>query len=514
MSQAGQNSAGGGGGGTLSQLTPDSGGAVLSIAGNINISGIGGLTTRNAGAATLSIDDKRWTTQFVVDPSSTPGSDAEFTTITAAVAAASAAGGGTVFARTGTYTESFSLPPGVALVSYASIPTAFGPSVGAIVDGTITISGAGEMIIDGISLSNSSGASALDFPGTNGILCKISNCFITGGSTAAITSENRSANAFFTNSFIVGTTDFINSTGSSVAFQSCSFLNLGGSPALIFNGSDARAEFQYCHTDGPFILTNGSQISCANVDANSASVADSQMMAFGTSFNSSSGPAIITTGSASAKLLQSTFSSSGSEAINIGVGTNITLDQGSITSNGGTFAVAGTGSLSYGLLEFYDGISTLDPGLFISTLPVKPLASTSFPGLASFNPSEFTVDSAGEVSLVGGSTLWTDESATFSANVQNGYFITGGSPTCELPPNLSFPAAVIQGQTVHFAVNFPGSTVVLQAATGQTINLGTLSSSTGGTMTSTLFGDSVTLVFRTADQAWVATSFIGTWTAT
>jgi hypothetical protein len=95
MSQAGLiNIAGGGGGGTPVQtLTPNSGGAVSPVSNNINVFGLaansGGnafpIFSYNGGAGQFNIADNTFLTPYVVDPSTTPGSEGTFTSIQAAV---------------------------------------------------------------------------------------------------------------------------------------------------------------------------------------------------------------------------------------------------------------------------------------------------------------------------------------------------------------------------------------------------------------------------------------------
>ena len=52
----------------------------------------------------------------------------------------------------------------------------------------------------------------------------------------------------------------------------------------------------------------------------------------------------------------------------------------------------------------------------------------------------------------------------------------------------------------------------VQANTGQTIRLSSGVSSTAGTATNTLQGDSISLVYRAAGTVWIAQDFDGSWT--
>jgi len=97
---------------------------------------------------------------------------------------------------------------------------------------------------------------------------------------------------------------------------------------------------------------------------------------------------------------------------------------------------------------------------------------------------------------------WTDKAISFAASVNNGYFCTAAL-TATLP-------AASQGQVVIIET-LTGSNVVIQAAGGQTIKMGSSASSVAGTATSAASGNSAYLVFRNADSTWYSISTEGTW---
>lgn len=101
---------------------------------------------------------------------------------------------------------------------------------------------------------------------------------------------------------------------------------------------------------------------------------------------------------------------------------------------------------------------------------------------------------------------WTDESMSFAAVAGNGYFITG-TATATLPGSPS------QGNEISFAVD-AANVLTIQANTGQLIRIGAAVSASAGTAASNARGDSITLVYRSSDTAWIATSVIGTFTVT
>ena len=106
-----------------------------------------------------------------------------------------------------------------------------------------------------------------------------------------------------------------------------------------------------------------------------------------------------------------------------------------------------------------------------------------------------------------GLSAWTDEATNFSAVAGNGYFITANA-------TATMPASPSQGQTIAFAVDAAVTTLTITANTGQVIRIGAAVSASAGTATNNARGDSVTLVFRSADNAWIGISVIGTWTVT
>jgi hypothetical protein len=468
---------GGSGSGNLNQLTPDIGGPVLPVSGNININGIGGLQTINAGNPTMQVNDLRWLTQFTVDPNASAGSDAEFTTITAAVAAASAAGGGTVFVRTGTYNESFTLPPKVILTAFPSAPSVFGSAIGAIINGTVTYAGPGESRINGISLTNSGASPALLLNGAGSGLLAINDCFFEGGTVAIIESSNANMTSIFFNCILIAeTSDLINNTGGSFMFTDCLLPNIGGTVNIFINGMSAGAQFIGCSIGGPITLSNGAGVQLENSNAQLVTLNDTTgLKALYSSFNNNNGSVLILNDLSQANLNQCIVNAQ-TPAITVAVGANITIDQASISSSGAGFAITGTGGLFYGLLEFNNGANTLDPGLSISLFSVRPFstagASSAFAdrGLASFNSSDFTVDTNGFVSLAGGiSTIYDGDTGT--AAPSGGVLdIIAGNASLNCGSSVQFQAS---GSQVELFVTDGASNTIIGSDSGTLVSPGT-----------------------------------------
>lgn len=124
-------------------------------------------------------------------------------------------------------------------------------------------------------------------------------------------------------------------------------------------------------------------------------------------------------------------------------------------------------------------------------------------GVCHFNSAQFTVDGNGFVSSLGGGFPWIDQGSSITLAKNTGYYVTAAT-------TQTLPAAPAQGDTVKIVADTTGA-VVVTANTGQLIRSGTTVSSTAGSMTSTLQGDSLELVFRAATSTWISIATQGVW---
>ena len=149
-----------GGSSLVSTLSGNDNVDVSPVAGNINLLGIGGNYLFNSAAGQISANNLRWLTPYIVDQSTTPGSNAEYQTIQDAINAAGAAGGGDVYVRSNTnpYTENLTLIGGVNIIAVGP-DGRLAPYGGAdaIIVGNHTFTGSGAIAIKGIYLNNTSG---------------------------------------------------------------------------------------------------------------------------------------------------------------------------------------------------------------------------------------------------------------------------------------------------------------------------------------------------------------------
>lgn len=102
------------------------------------------------------------------------------------------------------------------------------------------------------------------------------------------------------------------------------------------------------------------------------------------------------------------------------------------------------------------------------------------------------------------SVVFTDTTAATLA-VDNGYNATAAG-------TYPMPATALQGEMIIVYCDTTGA-VVLDCPALNFIRVGELITSSGGTMTSTKQGDSLTLRYRLSSLTWEATSVVGTWLA-
>lgn len=269
------NTGGGGGGGTVNSLTPDTGMPVPAVAGTIPTLGyeagtVPTMQTYNDGAGNFRIADQSWQTQYVVDPSSTPGLKGTFQTIQAAITQAEADGAafgtnGVIYIRsppgvTATYTEDLTITGGIILVGQCG----FGPNglltyspliVGNHTFGNLAALQANNVAFQGTGLGNltiftSTGAQTLF--SLELIDCQLIN---NQGPTAAFVNSDAGLNQIFMKGCTCDTGGEFNAfimPGLSTAI--CRDVHFAGAG---WSTSVGEIQFYNCFMIGPIVLTGG-----------------------------------------------------------------------------------------------------------------------------------------------------------------------------------------------------------------------------------------------------------------
>lgn len=202
-----------GGSTVVTKLTPDfdfDGTAATQIApqaGNINVltynpsptntftnSVVASLNSDGTSAGNLKIENRSWTTQYIVDSSTTVGSRGTYSTIASAYAAAKSAGSGTIFIRAGTYTENLAMDTAnVNLCAYNCDGQSQTARV--IIKGKITVTYSGSASISGCFLQTN-GDNYISLTGGSASKLYLYNCSLNANDATGL-SQNRSSSYIF-----------------------------------------------------------------------------------------------------------------------------------------------------------------------------------------------------------------------------------------------------------------------------------------------------------------------------
>jgi hypothetical protein len=112
------------------------------------------------------------------------------------------------------------------------------------------------------------------------------------------------------------------------------------------------------------------------------------------------------------------------------------------------------------------------------------------------------------VNIVNDSFKWSEQNGNFNAAIQNGYYCNGA-----LTVTLPATAGLLIGSTIIIYVD-TSSTVMIQANTGQLIQVGSNISASAGTAASNTRGALLELNFKPSDLTWHTIASLGVWTVT
>jgi hypothetical protein len=333
-------------------------------------------------------------TQYMVAPTLAEGT---YNSIQAAVTAANAAGGGNVFIKAGTYTEDVTVPSNITIFGYSG-QTATAGSSQTIISGSLRFTDVTNVNINNITVVANGATVPLQIAGASTTVVTFTNVTIQAAASECVSCSNSNTSSVISfqesNLLQDGAFSHVSQSGSFLEFNTC------------FMGSSANV----VTTAVPSVITSTGILYLTQVSAIGGfqTTGTGRMQAYYTQIE----------GNGFGVDLQSTFSSifgscgiqsgTGVAAVNLAAGSVIFMSQCSLFSNAGTHAITGSGTLNYDFLSFTNGSNgTLDPALTIVIDTIRPFASTTVRGVASFNPADFTVDSNGQVSTIGGAAITT-----------------------------------------------------------------------------------------------------------
>jgi hypothetical protein len=110
------------------------------------------------------------------------------------------------------------------------------------------------------------------------------------------------------------------------------------------------------------------------------------------------------------------------------------------------------------------------------------------------------------INVVNDGFPWSEESVSFNAAIQNGYFCNAGL-------TVTLPAGVATGNTIIIYVDTM-SAVTITATGGNLLQIGNVTSGPNGSTTSTTIGNQLELVFKLSDVTWHSINSMGSWSTT
>lgn len=319
-------------------ITGDTGGALSQTASNWNIIGkqagtVAVMDTIGA-TSTLSIEDRTWPTQFVVDASSTAGLRGTYTTIQSAIT--DAVSGQSIFVRPGTYTENITAKDGVTLWA----GDGFQDRVTIV--GKVSLSSGVFNIADIKLLTNADSACAV-----SGGTLVLRRCSIEASNATALVTTSTGAIA-------------CNDCDGNISAAATKFFDFAGS------GSNS---FFYCRWSNSGASTTASTLSAGALTANHCGIdfpittsgANALLQSRFTSFGNTQNTTELTHNStaANSKIVQCNIFSGTASAISIGAGATLEVNGNTIQSTN-TNAITGSGTLIYSGNSFTDTSSTVN----------------------------------------------------------------------------------------------------------------------------------------------------------
>jgi len=436
--------------------------SVLNVNGYTN--GVQQLMETYGSGNTLKIENRTWWTPLVVDPSSTAGSQGTYTTIGAALSAATS--GQNIYIRPGTYTENPTLVAGVNLIAHSPDPN----NATVIIQGTCSASFTGSCCLEGITLETNSNY-ALSLTGSNNTKVTCKNCNILATNNVAINqaSTNGSSSLWLFDCY----GDIQSSSYSLFQMSGAGYFSIYW--CYLANSSNSNNP-NICQGTGQLDMHYSRCMS--QIETTGSSAFDLLIRHCQFPFNRNLTAIVHGQTATGFNYVQwSTFATGNQTCITVASGTEISLHFNNFETTA-TNALSGAGTV-------YLCNNTYNYG------------SSALSGLT--NPLyEFSE---------GTSEQWLSESgSTFTAISNVNYALESGSNTVTLPSSPN------NGDIISFVVGVSavGGTQKIYTPSGF-INTATGSSSSGGYIQSNVIYSTLKLVYINGLD-WVATELNGTWT--
>jgi len=508
------------GGMVSTSVSVDSGGPAIPVGGNLDLIGQtstdftnpSGIET-HVGATTDQVyfENKRWLSEFIVDPSSTVGLRGEFTTVQAAINAANSAGGGVVYIREGVYSENIILAADVSLIG---VQANVGNKVQIL--GTITAEYTGRVDIENIFFETTGASLFVSTSGTPQL--NMTNCFFSSTTGPVCLSSNASFSiAIDFCSFDPAFADIFSMSAGSLTVRYSNVDAPVGLRTRILASGTATYDFRFNVIDHFFETQGTASISIFNSDISSTTTSSFNINSAGSTISSLNNNVNSTAASGDFAIGTGTFVYG--ENVLPGTAKDIigTLTQTIADSRPRSTAAATAATVEFGTCGFDSDQFTVTDGFVQST---GEIATTYDADTGSAVPAAGILTVSGGVGIDtsgSGSTLTFD--STFGGidvlEVTVVGPLTMSEDTAFIANNaaqvdLVLPLTATLGSIVKVNGKGVGGWIISQNA-GQTIHFLAQDTTTGagGSLASTTQYDCITLRCITADTDFVVESVTG-----